>query len=108
MSYIPLDDCKHGGLYRVSARNFDLGVYDEATHGFIGIRHKFGELYLFTEFHWDTGEPYGTAKPRLALEFSPFQGEAVFDAYRGAQNHPLFDYLTEAWKRYGSTKHPGG
>jgi len=59
---IPLDKCKARYLYRIRARNFDLGVYD-GNEGFIGIRTKFGSRYLFTEYHWDQGPPYGTVCP---------------------------------------------
>jgi len=62
-NYIPLSDCKHRGIYRLGSRNLSLGVYNEESKGFIGIREKFGDLYLFTEYHWDTGPPFGTASP---------------------------------------------
>jgi hypothetical protein len=45
------------------SRNLPYGAFREATHGFIGIREKFGELYLFEEFHHDTGAPFGTVHP---------------------------------------------
>jgi hypothetical protein len=60
--YIPLDLCKRGHVYRVRSRNLRYAVFD-GEHGFIGIRTKFGDRYLFTEDHWDTGEPHGTVKP---------------------------------------------
>lgn len=68
---IPMDQCKHGGLYRISCRNLSLGVYNSEAKGFIGIREKFGNLYLFTEYHWDTGEPFGTVCPIEFLEDCP-------------------------------------
>ena len=60
--YIPLDKCKKGYLYKIHSRNLSLGVYN-GEQGFIGIREKFGYFYLFIEFHWDQGPPYGTVKP---------------------------------------------
>jgi len=61
--YIPISECKHGHLYRLDSRNLSMGVYNENDHnGFIGIRTKFGDRFLFTEHHWD-GEYYATAKP---------------------------------------------
>ena len=62
---IPIDECKHGYLYRIFSRNLTFGVYDERCNGFIGIRNKFGSDYLFTEFHWDLG--YGTVNPKEEL-----------------------------------------
>lgn len=68
---IPLAQCEHGRLYRIHSRNLSLGVFNNQTNGFVGIREKLGNLYLFTEYHWDTGEPHGTASPKEALEVCP-------------------------------------
>ena len=59
---IPIDNCERGRVYLIRARNLKVAIYD-GNKGFIGIRTKFGDRYLFTEFHWDQGEPYGTACP---------------------------------------------
>lgn len=56
---VPLNECVPRRLYKIGCRNLVLGVFDGKT-GFIGIREKFGDEYLFTEFHWDTGPPHGT------------------------------------------------
>ena len=69
--YIPLIECKDRMLYRLSSRNLSLGVYCAENKGFIGLRSKFGERFLFTEYHFDTGEPFGTAYPLEALEMLP-------------------------------------
>ena len=63
---IPLKDCKKGYFYRIQARNFQVGIFDGNT-GFIGIREKFENRYLFTEYHWDTGAPFGTVHPTKEL-----------------------------------------
>jgi hypothetical protein len=60
--FIPLNRCKKGFLYKIHSRNLGVGVFN-GKDGFIGIRTKFGNKFLFTEYHWDTGAPYGTAKP---------------------------------------------
>lgn len=60
--YIPLAECKKGFVYKIHSRNLGYGVYD-GQGGFIGIREKLGSRYLFAEFHYDTGAPYGTVKP---------------------------------------------
>ena len=65
-NYIPLDQCITGPLYRIHSRNLKLGIFDGKT-GFIGIRLKFGFKYLFTEYHWDQGPPYGTVQPKEDL-----------------------------------------
>jgi hypothetical protein len=56
---IPMTDCIKGKVYRIKCRNLSFGVYD-GNGGFIGIREKMGNVFLFTEFHWDQGPPYGT------------------------------------------------
>ena len=70
-TYIPLVECKDRMLYRLSSRNLSLGVYCAENNGFIGLRSKFGSQFLFTEYHWDTGAPYGTACPLEQLEALP-------------------------------------
>jgi len=62
-NYIPLKNCHHGFLYKIHSRNLSYGVFNIKDSGFIGIRTKFGNVFLFTEYHWDTGAPDGTVKP---------------------------------------------
>lgn len=57
---VPLKDCVHGRLYKLHCRNLLYGVFNEKNNGFIGIREKFGSEYLFTEYHHETGAPFGT------------------------------------------------
>lgn len=115
---IPLDQCKHGGLYKISSRNLDLGVFDAEARGFIGIREKFGYLYLFTEYHWDIGPPFGTVHPIEFLEDCPVlveeQVETIADAEYfktcvssakpgdkvRVENKELFDWLSQKEKQY--------
>lgn len=61
--WIPLEKCKDGYVYYIHARNAKVGIFNENDNGFIISRHKFDKNFLFTEYHWDTGEPYGTVKP---------------------------------------------
>ena len=93
MSHIPLDQCKHGFLYRITSRNLNTGVYNAKTKGFIGIREKFGDLYLFTEYHWDLGPPHGTVRPIEILE----KCQTIIDEYLEdhTENKILFNWLQE-------------
>jgi hypothetical protein len=68
---IPLAECKHGWTYRIRSRNLSFGVFNKETEGFVGIRSKFDDLYLFTEFHWETGAPHGMVSPLEAIEECP-------------------------------------
>ena len=68
---IPIAQCKDGHLYSVLARNGWLGVFDASVAGFVIRREKLGRVYPFVEYHWDTGEPHGTACPIEELELAP-------------------------------------
>ncbi len=84
---IPIELCKHGFLYKIYSRNLDCGVYDETTKGFVGIRTKFGSRYLFTEYHWDTGAPFGTVQPIKEIK------ECVIKDLNDWKNPELFEWL---------------
>lgn len=71
MEYIPLAQCKDHYTYIIRSRNLIVGVFRESTGGFMGIREKFGSEYLFEEFHYDTGAPFGTVRPVRVLEQCP-------------------------------------
>jgi hypothetical protein len=71
METIPLDECKDRELYRIHSRNLAFGVFNITTKGFVGIREKFGDYYLCTEYHYETGAPYGTAYPKEKLGLMP-------------------------------------
>lgn len=60
--YLKVDELKPGHVYKVYARNFDLGVWDGKRH-IIGVRHKFRDTFLFGEVHWDLCSSFGTCKP---------------------------------------------
>jgi hypothetical protein len=64
---IKLEDCKHRGLYKLHSRNLMLGVYNQETQGFCGIREKFNSRYVFEEYHADYDGPYKTAHPMELL-----------------------------------------
>ena len=63
MIYLPKAECLHRRLYRLHSRNLRYGVYNQEKGGFIGLRTKFDSTFLFQEYHWDNGPPYGTVKP---------------------------------------------
>jgi hypothetical protein len=59
---LALEDLVARGIYRLQSRNLAVGVFDSEI-GFIGIREKFNDLYLFKEYHYDHGGMHGTARP---------------------------------------------
>ena len=107
--YIPIGECKHGYLYRIACRNLIIGVYNEPQGGFVGIRTKFGSRFLFTEYHWDTGEPFGTVQPVEILEECPLTDLSEYhftphiDGLKpddASINQPLFNWLERKEKKY--------
>jgi len=77
-SYISLNQCADKGVYFINARNGLVGVFRAKTRGFILSRFKFDSNFLFEEYHWDTGEPFGTVKPieRLSMCSLPINTDA--------------------------------
>lgn len=80
-SLVPLKDCIKGRVYRLCCRNLAYGVFD-GKDGFVGIRTKFGSRFLFTEYHWEQGEPYGTVSGAVDLSIDVPPG-IVIGAYQG-------------------------
>lgn len=68
--YITKNECLHRHVYHINSRNLRLGIYNEANGGFYGIRTKFGDKFIFCEYHWDNGPPYGTVKPLTLIPAS--------------------------------------
>lgn len=75
MNYIKLDNLKDGYTYTIDARNASVGIYLKKNKSFLISRIKFSDNYLFEEYHWDTGEPFGTVKPIEEIEKAPFEFE---------------------------------
>lgn len=63
-AYLPPGECTVGHAYLIRSRNLAVGVYRGGDDGgFIGRRTKFGDTFLFTEYHWDLGGVFGTVQP---------------------------------------------
>ncbi len=65
--HIPREEMKPRRLYLLQSRNLEFGIWNgkegKFKGGFIGIRYKFGQARLDTEYHFEDGAPYGTARP---------------------------------------------
>lgn len=70
-NYLKINELKEGYLYRIRARNAKFGIWIKEVKGFIISRHKFGYNYLFIEYHYDTGPPFGTVFPIEEIEKVP-------------------------------------
>jgi len=110
LNYIPLEECRDRQLYYIRSRNLSFGVFVKEQKGFVGIRTKFGHRYLFTEYHWDTGAPFGTVHPKQLLEECPIEdlaeghveGEDQADPRRRCfkTNQQLFEWLEVKEEEY--------
>jgi len=100
VEYIKLEDCVDGMLYLIDSRNLSIGVFNKARNGFIGIRLKWEDRFLFTEYHWDTGEPFGTVKPIKLLENCPIEN------LDERKNPELFQWLEEKEREYDDDGNP--
>lgn len=90
---INLSECKKRRVYKLHSRNLSFGVFDGKT-GFIGIRTKFGSRFLDTEYHWDTGPPFGTACPEEDTGID-IPEEIILDDFT---NRRLFELLEKIEK----------
>jgi len=79
VKYLKMVELREGGTYRIIARNADIGIWMLRIRGFLILRTKFSDTFLFVEYHWDTGEPHGTVKPLAFIEDSPFQLSVLYD-----------------------------
>lgn len=77
--YIKVEDLEPGWLYHIHARNAHYGIWKQDNLSFTIRRKKFGAIYTFDEFHWDTSESFGTVKPFKKLELSPFSQDDLKD-----------------------------
>ena len=115
---IPSEELVERGVYFVRSRNLVAAVWDGHIKptGFIGIREKFGNRYLFKEFHWDDGPPYGTVKPIELIATVPEEIELVEHFFRDGKhgegyyrNEDLYNFLVPlnkvANKKYDELYH---
>lgn len=101
--HIPVGNCKRGHVYRLRSRNLLFGVFvPEKENGFIGIRAKFGSLFLFVEHHWDNGPPFGTVRPLEDL--GPLEDPTI--ELRDCDSELLFDALQKIEREHGLDRSP--
>lgn len=81
---IPKDQCLGRRFYRIRSRNLSFGVYNPETGGFLGIREKFGRRYVFEEYHWDNGPPFGTVHPLEDLGIDLPESISLLDLLPGS------------------------
>jgi hypothetical protein len=95
MDYIKIPDLKNLGLYEIEARNGKYGIWIAKENGFFLSRHKFGDNFMFMEYHWDFPE-WATAMPIRFIEQSPFE-ESDFDFVEKINSQ---GYTYKDWRKH--------
>ena len=104
--YIKVEDLEEGWLYRIKARNADVGIWFPSEQGFVIRRRKFDLIYTFVEIHWDLSPNFGTVKPIERLELSPFEKDDLIYTRQGARylsmqkEDKILEWLKEAELKY--------
>lgn len=93
--YIEHEECIHGCLYKLHSRNLSIGIFNSNDNSFTGIRRKFTLEFLDHEIHYDCNQTYGTVKPLLFLEVSPFNSIIDFKNLTTTEYNQIFEYLKE-------------
>jgi hypothetical protein len=95
---IDIKDLEIAAICECKARNFSYGVWTGSA--FLGIRYKFGAVYLNKDLHWDSDPQFGTVEPFLKvgnvppdIEFKEYElivkdGTEYYETYQ-----PLFQFL---------------
>lgn len=107
MDYLPVSKMKEGYLYYIDARNASYGIWFASEQGFVIRRVKFDDVFIFTEIHYDLSKDFGTAKPFLELEESPFVAKDIESVAKGnfwrvPKEDAIIKYLEERTKHWES------
>ena len=105
IDYLKMPELKDGWLYRIHARNADLGIWFAGNESFVISRFKFGRNFIFEEYHWDC-ESFATARPIRELERAPFDPSVDFsmEGVRYPREKEGLGYLNEARHRFPLVK----
>ncbi len=90
---------EQGRAYVIHARNGGVGVAvdEDGELGYRLHRVKFGQHYLFVEFDWDEGEPFGTVIPLAPIADVPPEGDDSLLAWLREQELVHQTVIAEAW-----------
>ena len=69
--YLRLGELEEGCLYCLEARGSSAGIWVSEQRGFELARTELWKDSIEVEFHYDTGPPFGTAKPYQVIEVAP-------------------------------------
>lgn len=94
------EELQNGRVYKLKSRNLFVGVWNAAAGGFIGVREKFGDRYLFTEYLYK--ELSGTAQPVEALDL--WAGDIPLTEYLGSFCQTCDQSVESVWNDNGTKK----
>jgi hypothetical protein len=108
--YLPMHELVDTATYIIHARNAKVGIWIYKEGGFLIRRQKFGDIFLFVEYHWDM-PTFPTARPIQLIEMSPFKeqyltsqdlilenGRQTFGYYH---NKIILEYLRRTEEKHG-------
>ena len=97
---VPSAEVVLGRAYVIHARNGGVGVAvdEDGRRGYRLHREKFGSHYLFVEYDWAEGPPYGTAIPLQAIDEAAPVDEVTLLAWLAKQEAAHRDLIDDAWK----------
>jgi hypothetical protein len=96
--FLRMNELISGGLYEIDARNASLGIWIYDQLGFLIRRQKMGDIFLFVEYHYESGSPFGTVRPYVFIEKCPFIMEAL-QIQGGYIDYKYADIILEYLKR---------
>jgi hypothetical protein len=97
---IPRDEVVLGRAYVIHARNGGVGVAvdEDGQLGYRLHREKFGSHFLFVEYDWDEGPPFGTAIPLAPIDVEPpVRGDELL-TWLAEQEHAHRAQIDDAWE----------
>ena len=97
---VPRKDVVIGRAYVIHARNGGVGVAveEDGSLGYVLHREKWGDHFLFTEFDWDNGPPFGTAIPLKLVEAEPPTDDDELLAWLEKQTEEHRAEIDAAWE----------
>jgi hypothetical protein len=97
---VPREDIVVGRAYVIHARNGEVGVA-VAEDGHIGYqlrREKGGNHFLFVEWDWTEGPPFGTVIPLSLIAAEPPTGDPELLAWLAEQENQHRAETDAAWE----------
>lgn len=97
--FLPESELEDRRVYEIRSRNLTHGVWVAEKHGFIGIRQKFNDLYLFMEYHYDHDPYVGTVRPVRPLDVVVPDDIDLMERLPGAwcsEHNRIIEFVNEA------------